>query len=156
MIRRPPRSTRTDALFPYTPLFRSRGVAGDRGHRAQHGGDQRGVGVDQLLGEGGLALDDLDRGGDRLGVGDLGQAGLDQLDALGDVVGDGLAGLLHVVAELLFVADDGVEDLRHGVLLAVSFGGLLLTIARSEEHTSALQSLMRSAYAVFLLKKKKK
>src|SRR3546814_1638940 len=23
MIRRPPRSTRTDALFPYTPLFRS-------------------------------------------------------------------------------------------------------------------------------------
>src|SRR3546814_13990446 len=25
MIRRPPRSTRTDALFPYTPLFRSPG-----------------------------------------------------------------------------------------------------------------------------------
>src|SRR3546814_2308093 len=24
MIRRPPRSTRTDTLFPYTPLFRSR------------------------------------------------------------------------------------------------------------------------------------
>src|SRR3546814_20443668 len=29
MIRRPPRSTRTDTLFPYTTLFRSRGV-GDR------------------------------------------------------------------------------------------------------------------------------
>src|SRR3546814_13207003 len=26
MIRRPPRSTRTDPLFPYTTLFRSRGV----------------------------------------------------------------------------------------------------------------------------------
>src|SRR3546814_4150831 len=26
MIRRPPRSTRTDTLFPYTPLFRSRGI----------------------------------------------------------------------------------------------------------------------------------
>src|SRR3546814_15051645 len=26
MIRRPPRSTRTDTLFPYTPLFRSRTV----------------------------------------------------------------------------------------------------------------------------------
>src|SRR3546814_950303 len=26
MIRRPPRSTRTDTLFPYTPLFRSRGA----------------------------------------------------------------------------------------------------------------------------------
>src|SRR3546814_5541091 len=27
MIRRPPRSTRTDTLFPYTTLFRSRGLA---------------------------------------------------------------------------------------------------------------------------------
>src|SRR3546814_1032604 len=30
MIRRPPRSTRTDTLFPYTTLFRSQGVY--RGH----------------------------------------------------------------------------------------------------------------------------
>src|SRR3546814_5721488 len=28
MIRRPPRSTRTDTLFPYTTLFRSRGRPG--------------------------------------------------------------------------------------------------------------------------------
>src|SRR3546814_8340858 len=28
MIRRPPRSTRTDTLFPYTTLFRSRGTVG--------------------------------------------------------------------------------------------------------------------------------
>src|SRR3546814_18489593 len=28
MIRRPPRSTRTDTLFPYTTLFRSVGLAG--------------------------------------------------------------------------------------------------------------------------------
>src|SRR3546814_3358927 len=28
MIRRPPRSTRTDTLFPYTTLFRSKGPAG--------------------------------------------------------------------------------------------------------------------------------
>src|SRR3546814_12849804 len=27
MIRRPPKSTRTDTLFPYTTLFRSRGIA---------------------------------------------------------------------------------------------------------------------------------
>src|SRR3546814_10805226 len=33
MIRRPPRSTRTDTLFPYTTLFRSQG-AGPRRHRA--------------------------------------------------------------------------------------------------------------------------
>src|SRR3546814_17122014 len=30
MIRRPPRSTRTDTLFPYTTLFRSTGRAGRR------------------------------------------------------------------------------------------------------------------------------
>src|SRR3546814_4449820 len=30
MIRRPPRSTRTDTLFPYTPLFRSLRRAGPR------------------------------------------------------------------------------------------------------------------------------
>src|SRR3546814_21178881 len=29
MIRRPPRSTRTDTLFPYTTLLRSRGVQAD-------------------------------------------------------------------------------------------------------------------------------
>src|SRR3546814_1234690 len=31
MIRRPPRSTRTDTLFPYTTLFRSADRAGTRG-----------------------------------------------------------------------------------------------------------------------------
>src|SRR3546814_16008066 len=31
MIRRPPRSTRTDTLFPYTTLFRSTQARGDRG-----------------------------------------------------------------------------------------------------------------------------
>src|SRR3546814_1441159 len=39
MIRRPPRSTRTDTLFPYTTLFRSHravGCAGpDGGHQAR-------------------------------------------------------------------------------------------------------------------------
>src|SRR3546814_5568776 len=32
MIRRPPRSTRTDTLFPYTTLFRSNGVTAQRSH----------------------------------------------------------------------------------------------------------------------------
>src|SRR3546814_10175836 len=40
------------------------------------------------------------------------------------------------------------------ILLARPRKGPLLT--RSEEHTSALQSLMRISYAVFCLKKKKK
>src|SRR3546814_13414903 len=32
MIRRPPRSTRTDTLFPYTTLFRSKGYKDDYAH----------------------------------------------------------------------------------------------------------------------------
>src|SRR3546814_12128772 len=36
MIRRPPRSTRTDTLFPYTTLFRSEG--GWSNHPADRGG----------------------------------------------------------------------------------------------------------------------
>src|SRR3546814_18828183 len=47
MIRRPPRSTRTDTLFPYTTLFRSfvgpgRGRRGHDGHDARDGGDRGG------------------------------------------------------------------------------------------------------------------
>src|SRR3546814_17363737 len=39
MIRRPPRSTRTDTLFPYTTLFRSKTVTLDR--LGYHIGDRR-------------------------------------------------------------------------------------------------------------------
>src|SRR3546814_7714162 len=41
MIRRPPRSTRTDTLFPYPPLFRSADLGSDHGadHAAQHRAD---------------------------------------------------------------------------------------------------------------------
>src|SRR3546814_5987226 len=61
MIRRPPRSTRTDTLFPYTTLFRS---------RAQHEVDAKVVGVapcwrsgaaelaHEHRGRGGVELDD--------------------------------------------------------------------------------------------------
>src|SRR3546814_1265843 len=41
MIRRPPRSTRTDTLFPYTTLFRSAGRA-TKAARACHAVDARG------------------------------------------------------------------------------------------------------------------
>src|SRR3546814_5001114 len=40
MIRRPPRSTRTDTLFPYTTLFRSEG-SGENQFAGQQGGDGR-------------------------------------------------------------------------------------------------------------------
>src|SRR3546814_4855687 len=41
MLRRPPRSTRTDTLFPYTTLFRSRGRQAERAARL----DQRSPGA---------------------------------------------------------------------------------------------------------------
>src|SRR3546814_9557589 len=40
--------------------------------------------------------------------------------------------------------------------LATALAALRRSLARSEEHTSELQSLMRNSYAVFCLKKKKK
>src|SRR3546814_10798680 len=86
MIRRPPRSTRTDTLFPYTTLFRSDQAGRHAGPALPLHRDPRVV----LVGH--LAL--------RLG---------------------------HTVSPL------------H---------------PRSEEHTSELQSLMRTSYAVFCLKKK--
>src|SRR3546814_15740273 len=42
MIRRPPRSTRTDTLFPYTTLFRSAGAGPRARRRRGDAGDRRG------------------------------------------------------------------------------------------------------------------
>src|SRR3546814_12926194 len=91
MIRRPPRSTRTDTLFPYTTLFRSH-------------------------------------------------------------------------PEIASYAPDYFEIWNEPYLRYFSAGGvhpgryarLVEAAARSEEHTSELQSLMRISYAVFCLTKKNK
>src|SRR3546814_3667434 len=45
MIRRPPRSTRTDTLFPYTTLFRSNLASPMRQANGQWRPDMRGLGV---------------------------------------------------------------------------------------------------------------
>src|SRR3546814_7299620 len=106
MIRRPPRSTRTDTLFPYTTLFRSphRGAPPvEPGHQA-----------------------DIHRQGRQHEA----RAGKSP-DAQVDVAGGGDAATRRAIAER--ARGD----------------------ARSEEHTSELQSLMRISYAVFCLKKKK-
>src|SRR3546814_4217395 len=47
MIRRPPRSTRTDTLFPYTTLFRSAGIGYARSSPPRRGG---GIGASRRLG----------------------------------------------------------------------------------------------------------
>src|SRR3546814_10637631 len=46
-------------------------------------------------------------------------------------------------------------DIPYGRILRVAPDGTFSQVARSEEHTSELQSLMRISYAVFCLKKKK-
>src|SRR3546814_978015 len=46
MIRRPPRSTRTDTLFPYTTLFRSRS-AGEPARESQRAHGRLGPGGDE-------------------------------------------------------------------------------------------------------------
>src|SRR3546814_9269582 len=45
MIRRPPRSTRTDTLFPFTTLFRSCRARGGCGRDPRHLGRRRGAGA---------------------------------------------------------------------------------------------------------------
>src|SRR3546814_7716887 len=57
MLRRPPRSTRTDPLFPATTLFRS--VVADRHREAARG---RPVAVHVQLAERGVAVEHLERG----------------------------------------------------------------------------------------------
>src|SRR3546814_9138479 len=83
MIRRPPRSTRTDTLFPYTTLFRS--IAAHYRWRKRR-----------------------------------------------------------------------VRRWVHGAVDAGARQLLVLGTGRSEEHTSELQSLMRTSYAVFCLNKNNK
>src|SRR3546814_2078568 len=103
MIRRPPRSTLTDTLFPYTTLFRS--------VEAQAaGGRARGLRAGRLPPH-------------------------RQLRARG-----------------LRLRADGRA--RQAARAAVPRHPRCADGARSEEHTSELQSLMRISYAVFCLKKK--
>src|SRR3546814_10730230 len=54
-----------------------------------------------------------------------------------------------------FMMVEVVGGLISGSLALLADAAHMLTDARSEEHTSELQSLMRNSYAVFRLKKKK-
>src|SRR3546814_4784725 len=89
MIRRPPRSTRTDTLFPYTTLFRS-------------------------------------------------------VARVSNATQISVLNIHSIVAKPQFNSGNGAPG-----------SGPSRSARRSEEHTSELQSLMRTSYAVFCLKKKK-
>src|SRR3546814_7421608 len=129
MIRRPPRSTRTDTLFPYTTLFRSPG--GEDGAQLAR----------QQEAEGSADLRIVDKVRLRFRRRHFALP----LAAAQHGGGGGVAGL-HRLDEAVAVAADAEGEAAaaqpeiHG---------------RSEEHTSELQSLMRISYAVFCLKKKK-
>src|SRR3546814_8902052 len=123
MIRRPPRSTRTDTLFPYTTLFRSVRVRGDP--LAARMGDLHDR-AQLLLGQFGRAGFGADR---------QHRAGRDRLDEVGAMI-EQICCLCRG-----FFGRRGDAEAHVGREL------------RSEEHTSELQSLMRISYAVFLLKK---
>src|SRR3546814_4469415 len=124
MIRRPPRSTRTDTLFPYTTPFRSamaKALSGDTVGRLAAG--EPGVQI------GGSAHPHR---GARL---DRRAAEVRQQHRI-------VAGEQRRVHRRF-----ALEDVEPG-------GGDRPAGERSEEHTSELQSLMRISYAVFCLKKK--
>src|SRR3546814_2195734 len=100
MIRRPPISTRTDPLFPYTTLFRS---------------------SDPII------------------------------------VSFGTGGNSGMLTNPVFVRGICGDDTPAiGTSNDEQYRAIRQLAARSEEHTSELQSLMRISYAVFCLKKKKK
>src|SRR3546814_3243717 len=142
MIRRPPRSTRTDTLFPYTTLFRS--VRQVEVVLLDHVEDQA-IAVVARLDAVDLAVELVRELGD---VGEVLQALLRRvLRHRQGVLGAFQVGAQHLDRALFAILGDVGLHGRHPVAEE--------DVDRSEEHTSELQSLMRNSYAVFCLKKKK-
>src|SRR3546814_10605682 len=130
MIRRPPRSTRTDTLFPYTTLFRSNVLA--------------------VLAETRIEPD----GNDADLIGRLDAAAIADCRAANSPEGTGEGSGPATESPVA----DARKTQASSVRVAVGLLDRLMGVAselRSEEHTSELQSLMRISYAVFCLKKKK-
>src|SRR3546814_3358596 len=128
MIRRPPRSTRTDTLFPYTTLFRSgpgNEGANSYGDSAMPTSSEENEADRERL----IALVELARGGDK-----------DAFGALFDHYHPAVYRFLFYRTRSQTLAED---------LASETF---FRALRRSEEHTSELQSLMRISYAVFCLK----
>src|SRR3546814_19058817 len=130
MIRRPPRSNRTDTIFPYTTLFRTSEVKRDDLF------DMPDHGSGRLVRQGPLSADE--------------------------------ANAIIMAARVLVYGDDvltpepepveGEGEAEEPPASPDPFAGFGERAregagARSEEHTSELQSLMRISYAVFCLQK---
>src|SRR3546814_9902333 len=159
MIRRPPRSTRTDTLFPYTTLFRAErrwetsneGLGRDP--PVAEGDPRRAAGAAPGDSAHREAVPQADHRRPDLGAFSGAAARLHRL--LLAVQGRDRSApprpRFHRAGRRSRLAGGGGEGTAGGVLeLAPAHEAG----TRSEEPTSELQSLMRSSYAVFCLKKK--
>src|SRR3546814_3754231 len=134
MIRRPPRATRTDTLFPYTTLFRSHGSVVPR-----PGGEIGDV--------------DRDLGGE---IYCLLLAGIDRLFDAPRIPcrialkyeGGKFQRPLRPDAAVAECAFGALEEMARRRVVNVDR-------VRSEEHTSELKSIMRNSYDAFCFEKKK-
>src|SRR3546814_4068611 len=133
MIRRPPRSTRTDTLFPYTTLFRSIG-------------SQRAYPTAYELPE------YVDESGNGDGAKSFDSENRDQMfDEAARLVVRHQQGFTSLIQRQLKLGYN-----RAGRIIdQLEAAGIVGSFERSEEHMSELQSLMRSSYAVFCSKKNK-
>src|SRR3546814_655214 len=215
MIRRPPRSTRTDTLFPYTTLFRSKSGLIHLGAWRMRLGIVGGSGLYQMAAVEDAELVEIEtpwgKPSDSLLLGRIGdtpvaflprhgrghrltptelnyRANIAALKMVGctDVLsvsacgsfreelppgtfvlvdqyvdrtrrrtnsffGDGVVAHVSLAQPSCGSLADVTEDALEALGLSHRRGGSYL---RSEEHTSEIQSLMRTSYAVFCLKKK--
>src|SRR3546814_9527665 len=133
MIRRPPRSTRTDTLFPYTTLFRSTTLC----PKPAYGPSAR-VAIFRQPGE------------------ENSCAPWVALFAMGAAGSALRSGNRH--RSCGYPSERPATSRSRSYRLASAKGGSQDSrrTVRSEEHTSELQSLMRISYAVFCLKKNNK
>src|SRR3546814_6566892 len=132
MKRRPPGSTRTDTLFPYTTLFRSGSALRPDDRQCD-----------------GRICADVIRGREWPRCARCGGGSRQSPENHALRIWASVAALFVVLmASSPAVAQMTVEEARQE-------GRALGNEKRSEEHTSELQSLMRISYAVFCLNKKK-
>src|SRR3546814_5390041 len=133
MIRRPPRSTRTDTLFPYTTLFRSPPRHVGCADREGAAGEPQSQRTDQKHLVARCACHQPCRRG-----GDQHHGGIDE--AAADAVRQDAERQARQSAGQDRHADEEAELRRIEAEVALDAD----TDARSEEHTSELQALMRS------------
>src|SRR3546814_5910802 len=134
MIRRPPRSTRTDTLSPYTTLFRSMKTVAQGYYHAS------------------LAV---------VNMGDIYTMGPEEAAwAVNELIKPKAVIASH--ANEAATKDGEIQQgtrtarfkhLVQGIPVHIPLSGKTMAFDRSEEHTSELQSLLRISYAVLCLKK---